>query len=196
MNSIARFEAFIRDMESGDVKPPEHSFMMKDHPKRIPSPTQRALEYVSTGLMRSSSDSSDYGDTEDDNQQPSASIPDYVLNKKSASLPDEKFGLSRQASEASLGTTASMAGSISGLSHVESQSLGVSNGKRHSMADFSVMRISTPPLFQIAASRRGSHSEVPRNSESYDDGPSPLGGGRDFSNHPRVTRTLFEGFSF
>ena len=57
------------------------------------------------------------------------------------------------------------------------------------------MRIATPPLFQIAASRRGSYSDIPRTSESYDDGPAPLVSS-NFSSHPRVARALFREFSF
>lgn len=197
MNSIARFEAFIRDIESGrDLKPPDQSVLMS-HPKRIPSPTQRALEYVSTGLLKHSSESVDNASLRSNvgraEESPAIREPSVSL-----SVGSPNRSLSRQASEASLGTTASMAGSTGGGVNIE-PNLGVSNSKRHSLADFSMMRLSTtPPLFQLAASRRGSYSDIPRNSESYDDGPSPLASasGRDFSNHPRVTRPLFREFSF
>lgn len=198
MGSIARFEALIKDMESGRVQPPDDSFLTRNYPpKRIPSPTQRALEYVSTGFLGDSSGSS-YGDAES-SQRSSMPFPeDYAPRKKLGSILSEGFGLSRQASETSLGTTASMAGSIGAASLMEAQSLGVSSGKRHSLADLSAMKIAPPPAFQLAASsaRRGSYPEIPRSSEPYGDAPPPLAA-RDFSNHPRVvTRPHFREFSF
>lgn len=177
MNSIARFEALIRDIESGrNFEPRDFCPDLTAHPKRIPSPTQRALEYVSTGLLLNHSDH-DEAPSEID-----SGTTNPHLNVGSFSR-----GLSRQASEASLGTTASMAGS-----HVETN-LGVSNSKRHSMADFSIMRLATtPPLFHLAGERRGSYSDVPRIAETCEDVPERS----EFGSHPRVARPLFREFSF
>lgn len=177
MNSIARFEALIRDIESGrDSEPQSLHPDLTAHPKRIPSPTQRALEYVSTGLLLNHSD---YDEVPPDT--------DFGMMNPHLSVNTFSRGLSRQASEASLGTTASMAGS-----HVETN-LSVSNGKRHSMADFSIMRLATtPPLFHLAGERRGSYSDVPRIAEACEDSP----GRSEFGSHPRVARPLFREFSF
>lgn len=176
MNSIARFEALIRDIESGrDFEPRNFNPDLTAHPKRIPSPTQRALEYVSTGLLLN------HSDHDEALSEIGPRVIDSHLNVGSFS-----HSLSRQASEASLGTTASMAGS-----HVETN-LGVSNNKRHSMADFSVMRLATtPPLFHLAGERRGSHSDVPRIAETCEDP-----GRSEFGSHPSVARPLFREFSF
>ncbi|RPA91130.1 hypothetical protein L873DRAFT_1819967 [Choiromyces venosus 120613-1] len=205
MNSIARFEALIKDMESGDLRAPDESLSMRNHPRRIPSPTQRALEYVSTGCLDESSppsptspSSSSSNNTTEDTTHRHHHHRHHHLSPGDPRLPSplltESLGLtlSRQPSEASLGTTASMANS---QAENQAQSLSVSNSKRHSLADFSMMRIATPPLFQIAASRRGSYSDIPRTSESYDDGPAPLASS-GFSSHPRVARALFREFSF
>lgn len=188
MNSIARFEALIRDIESGrDLEPRNLHPDLRAHPKRIPSPTQRALEYVSTGLLLNHLDHDEAPPDTDPATTPHLSVGTFSR------------GLSRQASEASLGTTASMAGS-----HVETN-LGVSNSKRHSMADFSIMRLATtPPLFHLAGERRGSHSDVPRIAEGCEDsggigrgGAGSSGPGRsEFGSHPRVARPLFREFSF
>lgn len=183
MNSIARFEALIRDIESGrDLEPQNLHPDLRAHPKRIPSPTQRALEYVSTGLLLSHLDNDEAPPDADPTMNPHLNVGTFSR------------GLSRQASEASLGTTASMAGS-----HVETN-LGVSNSKRHSMADFSIMRLATtPPLFHLAGERRGSYSDVPRIAESCEDDSGGGGGGpgrSEFGSHPRVARPLFREFSF
>ncbi|CAZ81696.1 unnamed protein product [Tuber melanosporum] len=195
MNSIARFEALIEDMESGELRARDESLSIRNHPRRIPSPTQRALEYVSTGYLDEPSPSPP------SSLSSSTSTMDPVdtthLSPDDPRLPSpltESLGLtlSRQPSEASLGTTTSVTNS---QAETQSQSLGVSNSKRHSLAEFSMVRIATPPLFQIAGSRRGSHSDIPRTSESYDDGPAPLAT-PNFSSHPRIARALFGGFSF
>lgn len=208
MNSIARFEALIRDIESGrESNPPDQSSVLMGQPKRIPSPTQRALEYVSTGLLKhASNDGTSLRPGLLYQGEPKPDIAPSI----NLSIESPSHSLSRQASETSLGTAASMTGSIggggggggicgsAGGGTIEA-SLGVSNSKRHSVADFSMMRLSTtPPLFQLAASRRGSYSDIPRTSETYDDESSSLtpASGRDFGSHPRVTRPLFREFSF
>ncbi|CUS14063.1 unnamed protein product [Tuber aestivum] len=196
MNSIARFEALIKDMESGELHAPDESLSIRNHPRRIPSPTQRALEYVSTGYLDESSPSPTTPSFSSSNSTMDP-VDTARLSPDDPRLPSpltESLGLtlSRQPSEASLGTTTSVANS---QGETQSQSLSVSNSKRHSLADFSVMRIATPPVFQLAASRRGSYADIPKTSESYDDGPAPLAT-QNFPPHPRVARALFGGFSF
>ncbi|KAG0638045.1 hypothetical protein HOY80DRAFT_1002140 [Tuber brumale] len=195
MNSIARFEALIEDMESGELRARDESLSIRNHPRRIPSPTQRALEYVSTGYLDEPSPSPPSSFSSSTSTMDPVDTARLSPDSPRLSSPlTESLGLtlSRQPSEASLGTTASVTNS---QAETQSQSLGVSNGKRHSLAEFSMVRIATPPLFQIAGSRRGSHSDIPRTSESYDDGPAPLAS-PNFPSHPRIARALFGGFSF
>ena len=41
----------------GELRARDESLSIRNHPRRIPSPTQRALEYVSTGYLDESSPS-------------------------------------------------------------------------------------------------------------------------------------------
>ncbi|KAL7271923.1 hypothetical protein RUND412_005297 [Rhizina undulata] len=192
MNSIARFEAMIREMESQDGKPPEHHLqptplnLILEHPRRIPSPTQRALEYVSSGrILQDSSNASSRR----------CSFSDLKGKDRDDATLCQSGEASRRNSEASMGTTESHTGSICGNNHVDS--LTVANIKRHSLADFSMMRMSNSPsvFHQLPGSRRGSYSDVGVGSRDEDE-LSPLPASGNFSGHPRATRPLFKEFSF
>lgn len=233
MNSIARFEALIRDIEYGhDQDLRDRHPDLRAHPKRIPSPTQRALEYVSTGLLlhhpsSSSSSHDNTTETRSASQQEDEDCAPDVLGGGGVGVGVGAFArsLSRQTSEASLNTMAGYAETNLGVPGFVGSSGGGGGGKRHSLADFSVMRLSaattttktttktaaaTPPMFQLAgSSRRGSHSDVPRISEAYEEdsaaaavgvglGVGGVGGvGRgEFGAHLCVGRPLFREFSF
>ncbi|KAI5840375.1 hypothetical protein DFP73DRAFT_574599 [Morchella snyderi] len=206
MNSIARFEALIRDIEYEQSFDTSSTSILINHPRRIPSPTQRALEFVSSGLMKHSPEnlerrpSTTYGE-ETHSFRESQKETQRELSSK-LSVGSIHRTLSRQASEASLGTTASMAGSTGGGVTIETN-LGVSNSKRHSLADFSLKMLSTatPPMFPLNGPRRGSYSDIPRISETGDDEDdqlSPLTATPTESfGHSRVAnRPLFKEFSF
>ncbi|RPB07243.1 hypothetical protein P167DRAFT_579445 [Morchella conica CCBAS932] len=206
MNSIARFEALIRDIEYEQSFDTSSTSILINHPRRIPSPTQRALEFVSSGLMKHSPEnlerrpSTTYGE-ETHSFRESQKEAQRELSSK-LSVGSIHRTLSRQASEASLGTTASMAGSTGGGVIVETN-LSVSNSKRHSLADFSLKRLSTatPPMFPLSGPRRGSHSDIPRISETgdEDDQLSPLTAAtptQSFGHSRVVNRPLFKEFSF
>jgi hypothetical protein len=206
MNSIARFEALIRDIEYEQSFDTSSTSILINHPRRIPSPTQRALEFVSSGLMKHSPEnlerrpSTTYGE-ETHSLRESQKEAQRELSSK-LSVGSIHRTLSRQASEASLGTTASMAGSTGGGGVIVETNLGVSNSKRHSLADFSLKRLSTatPPMFPLSGPRRGSHSDIPRISEigDEDDQLSPLTATptQSFGHSRVVNRPLFKEFSF
>lgn len=193
MSSMARFEALMNELEAARGGDPllEHSstipsILTSDRPRRIPSPTQRALEYVSSGRIRSppperGAEATSDEETSDEEQEPDELLsPTYVTTPTFSNLP-----MSSDRSDSdniSLDTihttcTTSTTGTASVVMEMEPPAaplVPASSGKRHSLADFSLMRLSTPPIFGLGGVRRGSHGDLGQVSESLEGAESPV----------------------
>lgn len=157
-SSIARFEALMNEIESqspiGRSDARKNSLISLtgsmslrdlDIPKRIPTPTLRALEFVSTGVyhpedLPGSSRSSPRQSLvpPDDHQRQSASVyPHYSHSRRNS---DSSIGAhSVTASSVTGGGAGSVVGSLSGFTIGQNQLTHASpRSKRHSISDFSV----------------------------------------------------------
>ncbi|KAI5793035.1 hypothetical protein EDC01DRAFT_597289, partial [Geopyxis carbonaria] len=171
MSSIARFEALMDDLESRQA---DGSRILRPHdtfdeiPQRIPSPTQRALEFVSTGYRAGSSSStsgrpetpSPKYETTTNSTTASTSAALTTLLAATPRTSAEQFSPTRSRRNSdtlSLDTlqssyTASTGGTAGLHDSTAPNMLGpASQSKRHSVAaDFSMLRLSTatpPPVF-------------------------------------------------
>jgi len=208
MSSMARFEALMNDLESargGDIilqhapsPPPPPPIISSERPRRIPSPTQRALEFVSTGQRRqSSSPTTQTGQSEEQVFPFYTTLP--TINAL-APIPSE-----RSDSDNDTLHTNSTTGTGSVTAELPAAPLVPANqGKRHSLADFSIMRLATPPIFggKDGGPRRGSYGDLahlPEDGEESADVSPVVENGVEFGRkkaHLDVERPLFREFSF
>lgn len=153
-SSIARFEALMTEMES---KNPANgrkdslislgeSISMRDMdiPKRIPSPTLRALEFVSTGIYYPG----DLPESTQGSPRQSLPLPDgyhprsgsvYSGYSHSRRNSDSSIGAQSVAASSVTGGVASVVGSLSGFTLGQGQlSCASPRGKRHSISDFCI----------------------------------------------------------
>jgi len=203
VSSMARFEALMNELEAGHGGEPIQLHlsapraMYSDRPRRIPSPTQRALEYVSTGRIRSSP--SRRREDDDESVSEDRISPSYVTSPTAGGF-QRSFERSDSDND-TLNTAISTTSTASG--HNEPSTLvPAGRGKRHSLADFSLKRLSTPPIFGKTSSgshRRGSCEDLTKLAE----GGEPEDGfesGQEFGTKGAtplgVGRSLFREFSF
>lgn len=220
-SSIARFEALMREMEDRDNKIAENPslpVMMRDSPRRIPSPTQRALEFVMTG-HRSRSPASAGDESRSSaralaapNHNHHAGLTPGSSRRSSAAAPlaapPARILLDRRHSDELSERTSDSRNSMT-----ESSANVVlhptNHSKRHSLADFSIMRLNGTPSMYVAAGggaegRRGSYGDI-RGGEaaaaagraSTETTTSAQFGDGEFGSHTAMTsRPLFREFSF
>ncbi|KAF8427299.1 hypothetical protein EV426DRAFT_400191 [Tirmania nivea] len=153
-SSIARFEALMTEMESNNMATGRKNSLISlgesisirdiDIPKRIPSPTLRALEFVSTGIY-----------FPEDLSRSTQSCP-----RQSLVLPDgycqpsgdvnSNYSHSRRNSDSSIGAQSTATSSVTGggassvvgsLSGFAQLSCASPRSKRHSICDFSMRNV-------------------------------------------------------
>jgi hypothetical protein len=194
MSSIARFEALMAGLESShsitsmipenSVSQQKPSFLSPGQPRRIPSPTRRALEFVCTGQRRQTPSPPQsplpmsptsyigpfhvniHGEEANGPSSPNwtveGSSPTYLITPPTS---QHKW---RDSDEVSLDTLHTTVINSTGIS--EPLHAPLSHGKRHSLADFSQMRSPLSPSIGInggvrrapgrMAGRRGSFNDV------------------------------------
>lgn len=145
-SSIARFEALMTEMESQNpangrknslISLGESSIRDMDIPKRIPSPTLRALEFVSTGVYYPE------GGTHSSSTHQRLPFPDGYRPQSGGVYSN--YSHSRRNSDSSIGAQSVAASSITGggassvvgsLSEFGQLSCASSRRKRHSIGDY------------------------------------------------------------
>lgn len=211
ISSIARFEALMNELEAGRggepiVHPSAPRTMSSDRPRRIPSPTQRALEYVSTGQIRNRRRGEDDRESVSEDRISRAYITSpaacafQISSDRSDSDNDTLHTTISSTSTASIHNT----NNKNEPSSAASTLVPPSQGKRHSLADFSLKRLSTPPIFGKTSSggggiRRGSYGDLTKLAEGGE-GEDGFESGPEFgtkgATHLGVGRSLFREFSF
>ncbi|KAF8471951.1 hypothetical protein BDZ91DRAFT_484582 [Kalaharituber pfeilii] len=160
-SSIARFEALMKEIESqsgnekADIRKNSlvsmnESISTKDMdiPKRIPTPTLRALEFVSTGVMHPDDELGSAMNSprnslvlsEETRRRSSSIHSQYSPSRRNS---DSSIGAySATASSVTGGGAASVVGSLSGFAYGQNQLTCASpRSKRHSISDFSMRSI-------------------------------------------------------
>ncbi|KAF8251249.1 hypothetical protein K440DRAFT_615857 [Wilcoxina mikolae CBS 423.85] len=207
MSSMARFEALMNELESargGEItleNPPPLPKIPLERPRRIPSPTQRALEFVSTGRRRHSS--SPTTQTEESEEQVSPFYTTLPTINALAPIPFEQSDSDNDTLHTTYTNSTTGTGSIT-AELPAAPLVPASQGKRHSLADFSIMRLATPPVFggKDGGPRRGSYGDLAHLPEDVEDSAdvSPvIENGVEFGRRPahlNVERPLFREFSF
>ncbi|KAF8457141.1 hypothetical protein BGX38DRAFT_1159288 [Terfezia claveryi] len=163
-SSIARFEALMTKIESQNpanyrknslISLGESSIRDMDIPKRIPSPTLRALEFVSTGVYFPEEG------TQNSSVHQSLPLPDGYRPQSGGVYSN--YSQSRRNSDSSIGAQSVAASSITGggassvvgsLSEYGQLSCASPSSKRHSIGDFP-MRITTGSGFTSAMTAVG-----------------------------------------
>ncbi|KAF8545334.1 hypothetical protein BDD12DRAFT_976988 [Trichophaea hybrida] len=206
MSSMARFEALMNELESargGELTlehPPPLPKIPLERPRRIPSPTQRALEFVSTGRRRhSSSPTTQTGESEELVSPFYTTLP--TINAF-APIPSERSDSDNDTLHTTYTNSTTGTGSIT-AELPAAPLVPASQGKRHSLADFSIMRLATPPVFggKDGGPRRGSYGDLAHLPEDVEDSAdvSPvIENNVEFGRpaHLNVERPLFREFSF
>jgi hypothetical protein len=211
---MARFEALMNELEAARGGDPflEHppvisSIVASDRPRRIPSPTQRALEYVSGRRIMSPPPTGRAGgtsevDTSDEEQELDGLVsPTYVTSPTFGALVAPRSDSDNISLDTIHTTFTNSTGTASIVMEPPAAPLiPASSTKRHSLADFSLMRLATPPIFGV---RRGSFGDLEQVSEGPE-GSETNGGNapvREFAprsptGHLKVGRPMFREFSF
>ena len=201
-----------------------------DRPRRIPSPTQRALEFVSTGRQPRPPGPNGWAANqeaqEQQHQHHQQASPFYITGLPTATgMPAIQSSERSDSDNDTLHTTyTASTGSIAADCPAAAPLVPATQpGKRHSLADFSIMRLATPPLFAGAdlkdggvggggmhggAQRRISYGDLEADcgcgvsgSGSSTGGVVVVGDGAEFGrvthqHHLNVDRPLFREFSF
>ena len=146
-SSISRFEALMTEMEGkqGGRKNSLASLKELSIPQTIPSPTLRALEFVSTGIYHpddipeSRSNSPRQSLTYPEGYRPRPSGVSSSFSQSRRNSDSSTGGHSAEASSITGGPTGAVTGSFPGFTPGQSQLTCASpRGKRHSIGDFSM----------------------------------------------------------
>lgn len=159
-SSISRFEALMTEMESkqGGRKNSLTSLRELSIPQTIPSPTLRALEFVSTGIYHPG----DIPESRSNSLRQSFAYPEGYHPQRSG--VSSTFSQSRRSSESSTGDHSAETSSITGVptstlassSPCQSQlSCASPRGKRHSIGDFSMRNATSGSGYVVGSGGTG-----------------------------------------
>lgn len=188
-SSIARFEALMEDIENKSPAMLRKDSFVKsiaanttlcnfDLPARIPTPTLRALEYVSTGIRHDVEDEIELADSKLSSRRSSFILydeSDIVVRRRASGNFDDYLhspNRSRRNSDSSFGGGSSITGgransvvgSLSGFTNDKMNSAATT--KRHSISDFNLRLL--PPHLGVTSAYHSALTAVGQGSSGID----------------------------